>query len=134
LDKVSVLLATSHKSLAHSLQTVLDHEDWIEVVGSSASHAETLALAESLAPEVVVIDYELAGDGLETGREILRSTPAAKIIILSVYDYADQIAAGSAGKERPRAVKSMEWLSKRASLAELLTSISSANKKAQRLH
>jgi DNA-binding NarL/FixJ family response regulator len=142
LDKVSVLLATSQKGLAQSLQTVLEHEDWIQVVGSSASRDETLELAKSLTPQVVVIDYELAGDGLETGRRILKVSPEVRIIVLSVYDYVGQVTVRSATakvspetpKEAPAVVESVEWLSKKSSLAQLLDSISSAGKKHRRLH
>lgn len=133
MDKVSVLLASSQKSLRQSLRTVLENEDWIQVVGTSASRADALEMAKELAPQVVVLDMDLEGDGLEAGRMILEVSPEAKIIVLSTYDYVGRVTVKPALKGEAPELDSVDWLSKKSSLADLLKTIS-ATKRSRRVH
>ena len=133
MDKISVLLASSHKSLRQSLRAVLENEDWIQVVGASASRADALELAKELAPQVVVLDMDLEGDGLEAGRQILEVSPEAKIIVLSTYDYVGQITVKPSPNGEAPEIASVDWLSKKSSLADLLKTISGV-KRRRRIH
>ncbi|MDP1807975.1 MAG: response regulator transcription factor [Actinomycetota bacterium] len=133
MEKVSVLLASPNKTLRQSLERVLGHEDWIQVVGVSASKVDALDMAKTLAPQVVVVDLELEGDGLETGRQILEVSPDAKIIVLSPYDYVGQVTVKESPIEPATAIESVDWLSKKSSLADLLKTIS-ATEKRRRVH
>lgn len=132
VDKVSVLLASSHTGLCQSLQQVLEHEDWIKVVGTSSSKSDTLKLTETLDPQVIILDFDMAGEELETSRQILSIRPEVKIIILSVYDFVGQVTVKRATKDAAP-VESVNWLSKQSNPSELLRSISTARKK-RRIH
>ena len=112
---------------------MLELEEWITVVGTSASELDTLDLARKLAPEVVILDYDLTGESLDVGRRILSTSPETKIIVLSLYDYLGQVTVKTAPEGQAFEVDSVEWLSKNSSAAELIKSVATVKKK-RRLH
>ncbi len=123
MDKVSVLLASSYKGLRQSLRTLLENEGWINVVGTSDSMTEAVELAEKYLPQVIVLDYELAGSNTRIGQKLLDIDPDIKIIVLSVFDYVGQIGT----EDTPGAANdlaSVEWVSKNSNPADLLKLIS----------
>ncbi len=123
MDKVSVLLASSYKGLRQSLRTLLENEGWINVVGTSDSMTEAVELTEKYLPQVVVLDYELAGSNMRIGQKLLDIDPDIKIIVLSVFDYVGQIGTeDTPGNEHDLA--SVEWVSKNSNPADLLKLIS----------
>ena len=59
----------------------------IDVVAVASSGEEAIQLAEWLLPDVILMDLNMPGiGGSEAIKRILRRTPSAKIIALSVYD------------------------------------------------
>jgi CheY-like chemotaxis protein len=73
--------------------------DGFEVVGSSGSGREAIAMIDTLDPDVVVIDYKMPGmDGLETARRVRESRPAQIMIMYSAFiDPQLEAAAEAAG-------------------------------------
>lgn len=128
MDQVSVLLASSHIGLRLSLQQVLENEGWIKVVGMPASEADTLNLARTLAPQVIIVDFDLADDSVETGRRILKMSPDIKIILLGPHDHVSSVARKPATQAAAVLVESIEGLSKDSSPAELMQSIATVKR------
>jgi len=73
--------------------------DGFEVVGSSGSGREAIAMIETLDPDVVIIDYKMPGmDGLETARHVREARPAQIMIMYSAFiDPQLEAAAAQAG-------------------------------------
>lgn len=71
----------------------------IEVVGEAGNGVEAVALAESLRPDVMVMDLRMPElDGVGATAEISRHHPAVRVLIVTTYDTdADIVRAVEAG-------------------------------------
>jgi DNA-binding NarL/FixJ family response regulator len=99
---IRVLVADDHAVVRQGLRTFLDLQDDIEVVGEAADGASAVALAEELAPDVVLVDLVMPGvDGLEALRGLRERVPATRAIVLSSFIDDDKlfpaVRAGAAG-------------------------------------
>lgn len=85
-DKISILLADDHKIVRKGLRFLLELEPDMLVVGESENGMEALALVKKLRPEVVLMDIAMPKlNGLEASRQILKTYPRTKVIILSAH-------------------------------------------------
>lgn len=81
-----VLLAEDHQIVRQSLRLLLEREG-LAVAGEAADGRQAVRLAESLQPEVAVLDISMPTlNGLDAAREIRRLSPRTKIIILTAHD------------------------------------------------
>ena len=99
---IRVLIADDHAVVRQGLRTFLGLQEDIDVVGEAADGEEALALAERLAPDVVLIDLVMPGvDGIEALRRLRDRMPAARAIVLSSFVDDDKlfpaVRAGAAG-------------------------------------
>ena len=99
---IRVLIADDHAVVRQGLRTFLGLQEDIDVVGEAADGEEALALAERLAPDVVLIDLVMPGvDGIEALRRLRDRLPAARAIVLSSFVDDDKlfpaVRAGAAG-------------------------------------
>lgn len=102
MTPISVLLAEDHLIVREGLRALLKLEADIEVVGEAGNGREAVKLAASLHPDVIVMDIAMPLlNGLEAARQILRASPAAKVLILSAHSddaYVERVMEiGAAG-------------------------------------
>lgn len=68
----------------------------IEIVGAARTGGEAVALAGRLAPDVALVDVQLADeDGLEVARAIEELVPSTRVVLVSTHsrdDLADLLA------------------------------------------
>jgi DNA-binding NarL/FixJ family response regulator len=84
---VRVLLADDHAVLRSGLRLLLTSQNEYEVVGEAASGNETLALAEQLQPDLVLLDLSMpALGGLDALPTLRKLAPSARILILTMHD------------------------------------------------
>jgi DNA-binding NarL/FixJ family response regulator len=120
--KISVLLADDHTVVRQGLRALLEAEPDIAVVGEAATGREALQLAQTLAPDIVVMDIAMPVlNGVEATRQIIRQVPATRVVILSSYsddEYVHELTeAGAAG-----------YLLKQAAVTDLVRAIREARK------
>jgi DNA-binding NarL/FixJ family response regulator len=99
---LTVLLAEDHLVVREGLKTLLQAETDLEVVGEAANGRQAVELVNKLHPDVVVMDIAMPLlNGLEATRQILKTAPATRVLILSAHSddaYVEQvIALGAAG-------------------------------------
>jgi DNA-binding NarL/FixJ family response regulator len=99
---IRVLIADDHPVVRQGLRTFLGVQEDIEVVGEAADGAEVVARAESLAPDVILLDLKMPDmDGLAALRELgERGVPARVLVLTSVAERArvsPVVRAGAAG-------------------------------------
>lgn len=99
---IRVLLADDHSLVRKGFRRLLEDDPEIEVVGEAASGSAAIELSLQLNPHVVVMDLAMPEvDGTQATRQIKRSQPETKILILSMYSEENYLrsafAAGAHG-------------------------------------
>jgi DNA-binding NarL/FixJ family response regulator len=116
----TVLLVDDHPVVREGLRGMIDAEHDLTVVGEAGSGAEAIALAESLCPDVILMDLRMPDvDGVTATERILAKLPNTRIVVVTTYesdtDILRAVEAGAAG-----------YLLKDASRAELATAVRDA--------
>ena len=91
-DTIRVLIADDAPLFRRGLYVVLSTEPNIEVVAEAENGEEAIAKAEESAPDVVLMDVRMPRiNGIDAARAIRDSSPATKIIMLTVSDEDDDL-------------------------------------------
>jgi two-component system response regulator NreC len=86
MKKLRILLADDHIVMRTGLRALLERQPNLEVVGESENGRETVALAASLRPDVVVMDVGMPVlNGIEATQTIVTQCPAIAVVILSMH-------------------------------------------------
>ena len=96
---VRVLLVEDNDVYRSTLELLLDGRDGIEIAGSIAAGDEAAAAAETLDPDVVLMDFRLPGlDGAGATAAVLEASPRAAVVCLTAEATdADRRAVLAAG-------------------------------------
>ena len=103
MQQITVLLAEDHTVVREGLRALLDIAGGFKVVGEAGNGLQAIELAQSLHPDVVVMDIAMPRlNGLEAARRILQDGESPpKILILSAHGddvYVEKVASlGVAG-------------------------------------
>jgi DNA-binding NarL/FixJ family response regulator len=93
-DVPRLLLADDHAMLRDGLRTILNDAGF-EVVGEASDGQEAVRLGQTLGADVAVLDISMPFlNGIDAAREILKSSPKTKIIILTMYTEERYVLAG----------------------------------------
>ena len=85
-DVINVLLADDHTIVRQGLAKLLEGEPDIRVVGEAENGREAVKKAERLRPHVIVMDIGMPIlNGIEATRQIIKTLPGTKVIILSMH-------------------------------------------------
>ncbi|WP_112134264.1 response regulator [Glycomyces dulcitolivorans] len=97
-ELIGVFLLDGHEVVRRGLRELLEREDGIEVVGEAASAAEGVRRALAARPDVMVVDAQLPGGGVEACRRVRAADPSVGVLVLtSDEDDATLFAAIEAG-------------------------------------
>ncbi|MFG1998429.1 response regulator [Spirillospora sp. NPDC048911] len=96
---IKVLIADDHPVVRQGLRTFLGIQEDIEVVGEAEDGVSAVALAESLDPDIVLMDLKMPGaDGLAALTELRARGVAARVLVLtSVTERGHVLPAVQAG-------------------------------------
>ena len=86
MKKLRILLADDHIVMRTGLRALLERQSNLEVVGETENGRETVALAASLRPDVVVMDVGMPVlNGIEATQTIVTQCPTIAVVILSMH-------------------------------------------------
>jgi len=86
MSEIRILLADDHTVMRSGLRLLLERQPNLTVVGEASDGRETVHLAETLAPDVVVMDIAMPNlNGIEASRQIVNAKPETAIVILSMH-------------------------------------------------
>ena len=87
-----ILIADDHCIVRQGLRALLERSGF-DVVGEAADGQEAVRLAESLFPDVVVLDLTMPGlNGLDAGRQILQHKPCPAVMLLTMHTEEHHVA------------------------------------------
>jgi DNA-binding NarL/FixJ family response regulator len=97
-----LLVVDDHEVVRQGLVALLDRRGEFEVAGQAATVAESIALADRLEPDIVIMDVRLPdGTGIEACREIRAAHPGTRVVMLTSYPDEEAvlsaIIAGASG-------------------------------------
>lgn len=92
---IRILLVDDQKLIRQGMQTLLNLEPDLEVVGQASNGHEAVAAVEQLQPDVVLMDIRMPGmDGVAATRVITDRFPHVAIIILTTFDDDEYVFEG----------------------------------------
>jgi DNA-binding NarL/FixJ family response regulator len=91
MGKIRVLFVEDDPDFVFLIRGLLESEPDFEVLGYADNRNDAVLLAQSLNPDIVLMDLNLSGtelDGIEAARQIRLSTDA-KVILLTAFEQPD---------------------------------------------
>jgi DNA-binding NarL/FixJ family response regulator len=117
---IRVLLVDDQPAVLRGLRVRFQLEPDMQVVGEASTGREAFTLAQTLMPDVVLMDIEMPGmDGIEATAALAMIAPQSAVVILSIHtDRQTRIRAQAAG--------AVAFLEKRGTTDTLLAAIRQA--------
>ena len=114
---IRILIVDDHRILRAGLRTLLSADSNLEVVGEAANGLDAINAAQTLRPNIVLMDIGMPGvDALEATRRLVQSTADLRVLILTMHEDSallqEYIRAGASG-----------YIIKRAAESELIDAI-----------
>lgn len=102
MSTIRILLADDHTLVPQGLRQLCEGMGGFTVTAEAENGSQAVALARTTKPDVILMDIVMPDlDGVEAIRQIIRETPTARIIALTIYRQEqymlDAIRAGARG-------------------------------------
>lgn len=99
---VTVLIVDDQPLMLHALQTFIENEDGVSVVGTAEDGEAAAEAAKALEPDLVLMDIKMPRlNGIEATRKIVSEIPGTRVLALTTFSTLDYVVpalrAGAAG-------------------------------------
>ena len=82
----SVVIVDDHTLFREGLATILDAEEDLEVIGQGGSADDAIQLTKDLTPDIILLDLDMPGGGLNAARVISNELSKTKIVVLTASE------------------------------------------------
>jgi len=114
-----ILLVDDHEVLRRGIRSTLDGQ-W-EICGEASNGQEAIDKAAALKPDLVLMDVSMPGmNGIEATKQILKASPAMKVVIFTMHDSQSMVAAAKAAGAKACLTKTVPADRLRGVIAEVL--------------
>jgi len=100
-DPLKIVVVDDHSLFRAGVVQSLHLDDGIRVVAEGSSGSDAVQLTETHAPDLILLDISMPGNGIEAVAEIMRLPRQPRIVMLTVSECEDQIVraleAGAVG-------------------------------------
>src|SRR5690348_16436036 len=87
MDRLRILIADDHPLFRKGMRTLLTTTSDIEVVGEATTGQEAIEFAETLQPDVILMDLQMPGiNGIEATRQVLHDSPHIRILVVTLFE------------------------------------------------
>ncbi len=119
---IRIILVDDHAVIRQALRMLLESQPELEVVADVENGRQAVQAVEKLQPDVVLMDVVMPGlNGLEATRQIRRSCPGTRVVMLSGFVDEDQlldsIRSGASG-----------YIIKKSDVSELVLAIQTVHR------
>jgi DNA-binding NarL/FixJ family response regulator len=90
-DKIHVVIADDHTLFREGLAGIIAGAEDFEVVGQAGTMQEAVQLARDLLPDIILLDIDMPGGGLEAARIVAEECPVTGIVILTSSEEDDHL-------------------------------------------
>ncbi len=102
MDAYRLVLADDHPLVRQGIRRIIEEISGLAVVGEAGDGFELLRVLEKASPDMAIVDISMPNcNGIDAVREIKRSHPHIKLLILTMHDEIDffheAVAAGADG-------------------------------------
>ena len=92
-DTISLVIVDDHPLWREGVIATLQSDEDIRVIGEGGSAEEALSLCSSLLPDMLLLDLNLPGGGLNAARAVAHACPVTKIVMLTFSEQEDDVIA-----------------------------------------
>ena len=86
MKRITILLVEDHAVVREGLRNLIELENDFEVAGEAHTGREAVVQVKKLQPDVVLMDIAMPLlNGLEATRQMLKTNPATKVLMLSAH-------------------------------------------------
>ena len=94
MEPIRILLADDHPLFRDGMRALLSSLASYEVVGEAASGEQVVALAQTLQPDIVLMDLQMPqGNGIDATRRIVQTSPHIGVIVVTMFEDDDSVFA-----------------------------------------
>jgi DNA-binding NarL/FixJ family response regulator len=87
MEALRVLIADDHPLFRHGVREFLNLALDIQLVGEATSGEEAITQANTLQPDVILMDVNMPGvNGIEATRRILHDSPHIRILVVTMFE------------------------------------------------
>lgn len=109
MEKLTVMIADDHPVFRKGLRALLSSVPEVELIGEASTGHEIIELAESLQPDVILMDLQMPeGGGLNAIRQIIATSPHIRVLVVTMFEDDDSIFAAMRAGARGYVLKDMD--------------------------
>ena len=90
-NRIHVVIADDHTLFREGLAGIIRGNEEFEVVGQAGTMQEAVQLARDLLPDIILLDIDMPGGGLEAARIVAEECPVTRIVILTSSEEDDDL-------------------------------------------
>jgi DNA-binding NarL/FixJ family response regulator len=108
MDRLSILVADDHPVFRKGMRALLSAMPEVVLVGEASTGQEAMQLAESLQPDVILMDLQMPeGGGIAAIRQITATSPHIRILVVTMFEDDESVFAAMRAGARGYVLKDM---------------------------
>lgn len=91
INKIRIVIVDDHPMFRDGLLRTLNNGPNIEVVAQGENAQDAIQLAQTVMPDIILIDISMPGGGIEAANVISKTCPVVKIVMLTASEREDDV-------------------------------------------